>query len=151
MKCSKLENFSTSRLAILAQGKNRFGFSTLYYFTLTTRFLPGINLCALENHGKTVFVMNTEGLHLAGVSGGVSLELKSEHRNTEYLICTFSNPLVGCVKASVFLSSEGGIDQIDALWEPMDQCSLEKGTFYGIYRESDKHITFVWKDQKTPW
>jgi len=95
--------------------------------------------------------MNTEGLHLAGVSGGVSLELKSDHRNTEYLICTFSNPLVGCVKAAVFLSSEGGIDQIDALWEPMDQCSLEKGTFYGIYRESDKHITFVWKDQKTPW
>ena len=104
-----------------------------------------------ENPVKTVFVMNTEGLHLAGVSGGVSLELKSDHRNTEYLICTFSNPLVGCVKAAVFLSSEGGIDQIDALWEPMDQCSLEKGTFYGIYRESDKHITFVWKDQKTPW
>ena len=105
----------------------------------------------LKIHEKTVFVMNTEGLHLAGVSGGVSLELKSDHRNTEYLICTFSNPLVGCVKASVFLSSEGGIDQIEALWEPMDQCSLEKGTFYGIYRESDKHITFVWKDQKTPW
>merc|ERR1712150_291766 len=105
------------------------------------------------NHGEkmTILVMNTEGLHLAGVSGGLTLELKSEHRQTEYSVCTFSNPLVGCVKASIFLSSEGGQDQIHALWEPMMDCAIVKETFYGIYRESDKHIHFVWKDSKTQW
>ena len=81
----------------------------------------------------------------------ISLKISSNDRSDEYLICTFSNPLVGCVKASVFLSCEGGVDQIEALWEPMEQCSVTKETFYGIYRESDKHIHFVWKDQKLSW
>ena len=72
-------------------------------------------------------------------------------RRDEFLICTFSNPLVGCVKSSVFLSSEGGKDQIEALWEPMEDCAILKESFYGIYRESDKHITFVWKDPAVSW
>ena len=79
------------------------------------------------------------------------MELKSDRSATEYLVCTFSNPLVGCVKASVFLSTEGGVDQIEALWEPMSECALVKEDFYGIFRENDKHIHFVWKDRKTPW
>ena len=29
-------------------------------------------------HKQTVFVMNTEGLHLAGVSGGLSMKVKSK-------------------------------------------------------------------------
>ena len=55
------------------------------------------------------------------------------------------------MKASVFLSSEGGKDQIEALWEPMAECAMTKETFYGIYRESDKHIVFVWKDPSVSW
>ena len=72
-------------------------------------------------------------------------------RRDEFLICTFSNPLVGCVKASIFLSSEGGTDQIEALWQPMDECAIVREAFYGCYREADKHITFVCKDSSVPW
>ena len=42
------------------------------------------------NHGEkmTILVMNTEGLHLAGVSGGMTLELKS---GIGYLLSDFRN------------------------------------------------------------
>ena len=53
---------------------------------------------------------NTNGFHLAGVSGGVVLELQSSNINpikktkiNGYLICTFSNPLVGVIKSKVSL------------------------------------------------
>ena len=53
---------------------------------------------------------NTNGFHLAGVSGGVVLRLQSSKSNLingpeiyGNLICTFSNPLVGVVKSQVSL------------------------------------------------
>jgi len=55
-------------------------------------------------------VTNTNGFHLAGVSGGVVLRLQSSKSNLingpeiyGNLICTFSNPLVGVVKSQVSL------------------------------------------------
>ena len=59
---------------------------------------------------RSLKVTNTNGLHLAGVSGGVVLQLQSSSINpingpkiSGYLICTFSNPLVGVVKSKVSL------------------------------------------------
>ncbi|CBY18076.1 unnamed protein product [Oikopleura dioica] len=99
----------------------------------------------------TFYCVNTDGFHLAGLSGGVAVEVKSKKRRDEYLICTFSNPLVGCIKSSMFLSTESGDDQIQALWEPMMECAVVKESFYGSYRESDKHVIFVWKDSNINW
>ncbi|CAG5113054.1 Oidioi.mRNA.OKI2018_I69.chr2.g7203.t2.cds [Oikopleura dioica] len=99
----------------------------------------------------TFYCVNTDGFHLAGLSGGVAVEVKSKKRRDEYLICTFFNPLVGCIKSSMFLSTESGDDQIQALWEPMMECAVVKESFYGSYRESDKHIIFVWKDSNINW
>jgi hypothetical protein len=51
----------------------------------------------------------------------------------------------------MFLSTESGDDQIQALWEPMMECAVVKESFYGSYRESDKHVIFVWKDSNISW
>ena len=59
---------------------------------------------------RNLKVTNTNGFHLAGVSGGVVLQIQSSNINpmngnkiSGYLICTFSNPLVGVVKSQVSL------------------------------------------------
>ena len=74
-------------------------------------FLPLTSLKLFESKiSRTLKVTNTNGFHLAGVSGGVVLQLQSSKSNLingpeiyGYLICTFSNPLVGVVKSQVSL------------------------------------------------
>ena len=69
----------------------------------------------------------------------------------EFLICTFSNPTFGPIKASVFHGSEGGEDAIRAVWQPMKSLKVEKNIFYGVYSPSANHIVYVWKDSATKW
>ena len=57
---------------------------------------------------RNLKVTNTNGFHLAGVSGGVVLQSSNINpmngpKISGYLICTFSNPLVGVVKSQVSL------------------------------------------------
>ena len=71
------------------------------------------------------------------------------------LICTFSNPFIGPIKSSVQLQLDPGqqlgIKDIQVVWGSMYKCELIKETSFGCYKESDKHLVFVWKDTDVHW
>ena len=71
------------------------------------------------------------------------------------LICTFSNPFIGPIKSSIHLKMDNGeacgTAEIRDFWKSMDKSELIRESSYGCYKESDRHLTFVWKDTDIHW
>ena len=93
---------------------------------------------------RSLKVTNTNGYHLAGVSGGVVLQLQSSGKIFGYLICTFSNPLLGVVKSKVSLFKSSSVQpgairdmMLEQYWN-MNDFELTCEETYGNIREADQ-------------
>merc|ERR1711879_489176 len=104
--------------------------------------------------GKTCNFYTCTSSFMAGCTGTITWQVRhKDGRPGGFLVLSFSNPAVGCVKGAVQHLYKYNVDEeiANEQYEAMEEVDITKHARCAVYQTKEKHLVVVFKDDEQRW